>query len=185
MSSSSNINWGSVADWVSGIGSLSAAAVALYVSRFSQRIRLRGYSGHRLIIGTGQPQIEVFTVSATNISQRPTIITNIGFSCGVWKWKRQGIIAFMQDDISHGIPKTLADGETGSWYVRLGPENEWAKELVKKFEMTPFLVKTLRIHIHTSNGGTTTLRPEVNFREILVSFIKKESNGVKPTLFSK
>lgn len=177
INTSSNINWGSVADWVSGIGSLSAAAVALYVSRFSQRVRLRGYCGHRLIIGSGQPQIEVFSVSVTNISQRPTIITNIGFSCGIWKWKRYGIITFMEDDISQGIPKPLSDGETGSWNVRLGLENVWAKELVEKFEMTPFLVKTLRIHIHTSNGGTTKLKPENNFNEILTPFIKAISKN--------
>lgn len=36
------IQWGSVADWVSGIGSLSAAVVALYVALSARRIGYRG-----------------------------------------------------------------------------------------------------------------------------------------------
>lgn len=174
---SANVNWGSIADWVSGIGSLAAAVVALYVARFSQRVRLRGYCGHRLIIGLGQPRIDVFAVSVTNISQRPTIVTNIGFTSGIWKWKRHGIITFMQDDISHGIPKPLSDGETGNWNVRLGPENKWTKDLVHTFKMTRFSVETLRVQIHTSNGGTTVLRPEKNFREILIALVKGNEGG--------
>jgi len=113
------VEWGSIADWVSGIGSLAAAVVALYVSHSAQRIKLRGYAGHRLIIGPGQSCADVFSVSATNVSQRPTVITGIGFTFGIWRWKRHGIMTFMQDQISHGIPMPLTDGETGNWNVPL------------------------------------------------------------------
>jgi hypothetical protein len=51
----SAINWGSVADWVSGLGSFSAVIVALYLSRSAQRVRLRGYCGLRVILGGGSP----------------------------------------------------------------------------------------------------------------------------------
>jgi hypothetical protein len=47
------INWGSVADWVSGLGSLSSGVIALYLARASQRIRLKGYCGIRVIVGFG------------------------------------------------------------------------------------------------------------------------------------
>ena len=177
MASIPNLNWGSIADWVSGIGSLAAATVALYVALSSQRVKLRGYCGHRLILGGPEPQFEVFSVSVTNISQRPTVITNVGFTFGIFRWKRHGLITFMQDDISHGIPKTLSDGETANWNVRLGPNQKWVKELIEKFEVSRFSVATWRVHVHTSNGGTTALRPEKNIREILVSAIKERKRG--------
>ena len=142
-----SINWGSVADWVSGTGSLAAAVVALYIARFSQRVRLRGYCGHRIIVGLGQTKIDVFTVSVTNISQRPTMVTNIGFTCEIWRWKRYGIIGFTQDDISHGIPKALSDGESGNWNVRMGESNQWARDIINKFEMT----RISRGNIESSN----------------------------------
>jgi hypothetical protein len=163
------VEWGSIADWVSGIGSLAAAVVALHVAHSSQKIKLRGYAGHRLIIGPGQPRVEVFSVSVTNISQRPTVVTNIGFTFGAWRWKRHGIIALVQDQFGHGIPKPLADGETGSWSVPLGPDNRWLRDLASKFQITWWAVFTWRVHVYTSNGGTTTLRPDKETRKMLLA----------------
>jgi hypothetical protein len=177
LASASSINWGSVADWVSGLGSFAAAAVALYVALSTRRIRLRGYCGHRLIVGAGQPSFDVFAVSVTNVSQRPTVVTNIGFTFGVLRWKRRGLITFMQDDISQGIPKPLADGETGNWNVRLGPDRQWLRDLATKFEVTRLSVMTWRVHVHTSNGGTTTLRPEKGIRDMLLQCIGGRNSG--------
>jgi hypothetical protein len=171
------INWGSIADWVSGIGSLAAAIVALYVAHSAQRVKLRGYCGHRLVLGPSQPRVDVFAVSATNVSQRPTIVTNIGFTFGVWRWKRHGIITFMQDQLGHGIPKSLSDGETGNWNVPLGPDNRWLKELAEKFSVNRWTIFTWRVQVHTSNGGTTTLRPEKNIREMLLACSDSHASG--------
>ncbi len=168
------IQWGSVADWVSGIGSFAAAATALYIAYSGRRIKLRGYCGERTVIGGGQPRTEVFTVCVTNVSQRPTVVTNIGFSFGMWRWKRNGIIMFVQDQFGHGIPKPLGDGETGHWSVPLGQDNEWAKDLVSKFTPSRWGVRTWRVHVYTSNGGTTTLRPEKAMRDLLLNVIAHE-----------
>lgn len=168
------LQWGSIADWVSGFGSLSAAIVALYVAHSAQKVKLRGSCGHRLIVGANQPQISVFSISITNISQRPTVITNIGFTFGFWRWKRHGIITYVQDQLGHGIPKPLSDGETGGWNIPLGTNNEWLKELSEKFPANWWHIFTWRIHIHTSNGGTTVLRPEKNIREMLLSIAKQQ-----------
>lgn len=167
---------GSLADWVSGIGSLAAAVVALYVALDSQKIRLRGFCGHRVIVGIGQPPIDVLAISMTNISQRPTVVTNIGFTFGVLRWKKFGIITFMQDVISHGTPKPLSDGETGNWNVDLGKDEQWLKDLAEKFSVTRFAAATWKITIHTSNGGTTTLRPEKNLRKALQKHINSRKN---------
>lgn len=167
------VNWGSVADWVSGIGSFSAAVVALYVALLSQRVRLNGWCGLRIIVGGGQPQLDVFSVSVTNISQRSTVVTHIGFACRFFRWRRHGLINFMQDDISHGIPKAIADGETGNWNVRMGENNEWAKDLADKFIFSRFDVESMRFIIYTTNGGKTVFRPEKNIRDLLLAILKE------------
>jgi hypothetical protein len=164
--------WGTAADWVSGIGSLAAAIVALYMAYDAKKVRLRGHAGHRTIIGGGMPQVEVFNVSATNISQRPTKITNISFSMGIFFWRRYGIITFMQGAYSHGIPRDLTDGDNGSWSVDLGPDEDWIQDLVDKFKMNWLDVQTLRIFVHTSNGGSTKLVPERSFRKMVLAHIK-------------
>jgi len=170
------IDWGSLAAWVSGIGSLAAAVVALYVARFSQRIRLRGYCGRRLIVGRGQPQIDVLAVSVTNISPRPTEVIDIVFTCGIWRWKRHVLVKFMQD-MGHDIPQPLSDGETGYWYVPMGESNKFARGLIDGLKITRFSVATLRVQILTSNGGTTVLRPDKSFRDILMSVVKEKESG--------
>jgi hypothetical protein len=50
-------------------------------------------------------------------------------------------------------------------------------ELVQKFEMNWLSVYTLRFHVYTSNGGTTTLRPEKEFRKMLLEHVAKKKHG--------
>ncbi|MCK7548943.1 hypothetical protein ACFQGA_00350 [Marinobacter koreensis] len=171
------IQWGSVADWVSGIGSLSAAVVALYVALSARRIRLQGYCGERIIVGPGQPKVDVFSISVTNISQRPTVITNIGFTFGIWRRKKHGIITFMPYQYGHGIPNALSDGETGNWNVPLGEDRRWLVDIAKQFSVSRFSVFTWRVQVHTSNGGTTTLRPEKNIRQSLLTCAQQSAKG--------
>lgn len=45
-----SVNWASVADWVSGIGSFSAAIVALHVAQLSLRIEFDGYCGAETLV---------------------------------------------------------------------------------------------------------------------------------------
>ena len=133
------------------MGSLSAALVALYVAHSFQKTKLRGRCSHSHIIGANQFPISVFSVSVTNISQRPTVITLI------------------KDRLNHGIPFALSDGETGNWCVPLGNENAWLKEIAKDFSINAWAVFTWRVQVHTSNGGTTSIRPEKSIREILLA----------------
>ena len=171
------VQWGTVADWVSGVGSLSAAIAALYIAYDSKKVRLNGYAGHRTIVGGGMPTVEVLTVAATNISQRPTTITNRSFSMGLFFWRRHGIITFMQTPNSHGIPKELTDGDRGNWCAELGANEEWISNLVSKFNMGWVDVQTLRIYLHTSNGGSTKLVPEKSFRKMLLKHVGTKKHG--------
>ncbi len=169
----SAVNWGSVADWASGLGSLSAAIVALYLAKWSQRIKLRGYCGLRTAIGGGGPTAELVFINVTNIGTRATIVGNLGMRVGLIK-KRFAIIPMPKDQYSVGIPYPIADGEQAHWAMPLDEKKTWLLELCEDFINTPMDVHTLRIQIHTSHGETFNIRPERPLREAMLAIISQK-----------
>jgi hypothetical protein len=169
-----SINWGSVADWVSGLGSLSAGVIALYLARASQRIRLRGSCGLRIVLSQGVAPCDILSVSATNIGTRATVISNIGLRVGVFR-KKYAIITTVKDLYSVGIPYPLADGQEGHWGIPLDQEKTWIRDLCKDLVKNKTDVWSLRFQIHTSHGESITIRPEKNLRRELLNQIKAKN----------
>jgi hypothetical protein len=169
------INWGSVADWVSGIGALSAALVALYLARRSERIRLRAYCGFRLIVGAGIPKSEVLCVSATNVGTRTTIVNNIGMRVGRFK-RRYALISMMPTAISAGIPQQLVDGQSVSWHIPLDSERTWVKDLCKTFVRSRSDARSLRFTIHTNHGLDITIVPEKPLIEAIEKLLSESGS---------
>jgi hypothetical protein len=168
------INWGSVADWVSGIGSMSAVITALYLSNASQRIRLRALAGHRVAIGNGVPEVDLFLISATNVATRTTIVSSIGVRVGVFR-RRHGIVKlFEKTAFSVGLPKTLNDGDTAQWGVEMGANFEWVRSLCSKFVETKWDVSTFRFVLYTSNGREHVFKPEPPLKELMLKAVRGE-----------
>lgn len=170
-----DINWGSVADWVSGLGSLSAGIIALYLARASQRIRLKGYCGLRIIVGLGTTHQEVVSFAVTNIGTRSTVINNISMCVGRFRKKRFAIITMVRDQYSVGIPYPLADGQNAHWGIPLDQSRTWIKDLCDGFIQTPGDVKTLQFRVHTSHGDDLVLRPEEPLRKAILEAIEKKN----------
>lgn len=147
------IEWGSVADWVSGLGSLAAVVTALWLARSSQKIRLDASAGLRLILEKGRPDIEVLAFKATNLSVRTTTITTVIMCIGKGKKAKNAIVNIFPSDMADRLPITLADGETARWHVPIGPENDWLVRLTSRFVGGPADVNALRFGFSTSNGG--------------------------------
>lgn len=166
--STAYINWGSVADWVSGIGSLSAGVIALYLARSSQRIRLRGYCGLRTVLQQGIPPQEVISVSVTNVGTRATIVNNITMQVGIFK-KRFAVITVVRDRYSGGIPYPLPDGQEGHWGIPLDEHKSWIRDLSTGFIRTPSDVRSLRFRVHTSHGEHLVLRPETSLLQAILA----------------
>ena len=163
------VEWGSVASWVSGLGSFAAVVTALYLARDAQRIKLNGYCGLRLVVGGGLPQKELLFISVTNIGSRPTIINNIGMTVGRFKNKCFAIITAVKDAYSDGVPVTIGDGEVAKWGIPVGEDKRWIKDLVKDFVITEKDAETLRFVVYTTHGHDKVIKPE----EPLVQEIKK------------
>jgi hypothetical protein len=166
----STINWGSVADWVSGFGSVSAAVVALYLSQSAQRIKLRGYCGIRAIVGRELPHVGVFSIGITNVGNRATVVNSISIRTGLFK-KNHAIIVATKNEYSVGVPHPLADGQEWSYLIPLGEKQAWLQDLCKDLIVTSWDVRTLRFQVHTTNGGHLTLRPEESLKKALLSII--------------
>ena len=176
----SAINWGSFADWVFGLGSLSAAIVALYLARWSQKIRLRGYCGLRILVGGNEPKKELVFINITNIGTRSTIVSNLGMRVGLIK-RRFAIISMVKDQYSVGIPYSIADGQQAHWAIPLDDKKSWLRDLCKDCVLTPMDVRTLRIQIHTTHGETFNISPELSLREAMLEIISKKWLTHPPT----
>lgn len=168
--SASGIQWGSVAEWVSGIGSLAAALSALYISAESRRIRLSGYCGVRVIVQQGMPLIHCVSIGATNVGTRATKITNVGMRAGpFWQpYKLNAIINLPRDVWSDGIPFDLPDGQSAKWTIVLDDEYTWIRELANGLlRNSRGVCRNLRFLIFTSHGTKLIIKPDDSlFKEL-------------------
>lgn len=174
MSDLSNVDWGSVADWVSGLGSMSAAVIALYLARSAERIKLDGYCGLRIVVGGGLPQEEILMIAATNIGSRGTVITNISMRVG----KRQAIITAVKDRFSDGTPVRLEDGQDAKWGISVGQDSAWLRDLCSGIVTSPRDVNKLRIRLHTSHGAVLVIKPEQSVKTRLVELLAEKAAAI-------
>jgi hypothetical protein len=77
-----------IGTWLSGIGSLLAVVVALYLARSQSSVKLKVSVGHRLIVTPGiKRESEVIDISVINVGERPVVITNVLWMTGILKRK--------------------------------------------------------------------------------------------------
>jgi len=162
----SDINWGSIADWVSGLGSLSAAVVALYLAKSAERIRLRGYCGLRVVVGQGMEPQDLVFISVTNIGTRATVINNVSMRVG-WLKRRYAVITIVKDQYSVGVPYSIADGQEGHWGIPIDKDKKWLRDLSEDFITNRSDINSLRFFVHTNHGEALALRPEKPLRDAI------------------
>lgn len=85
------INWGSVADWASAFGAMSASTVALYLAHTSQRLKLSVVCRIRIIVGGGAGSVHLASIMVTNTGDRQFKNSNISIQHGLIK-KEYGVL---------------------------------------------------------------------------------------------
>lgn len=164
---SSEINWGSIADWVSGVGSLSAVVTALYLSIAAQRVKLHGLCGHRVVVERGQENKDLISIFVTNSGSRSTVIKSIGLRFGLFR-KRYGILNLQRDEYMDSMPRPLEDGEQAHWGIPLDKDRKWIEDICfKDFVKTWLDVESMVLQVHTTNGGIHSFRPEKGLRTMI------------------
>lgn len=174
------MEWGSVANWVSGIGSLVASCVALFIAERGRRIKLDGYVGKRVMIGGGSPRTNVLAISVTNVGSRVAKISNVGMTYGGKRRRRAAIISVSIPDLEHPwlvcdkIPLSIEDGESANWFIYLGDDDKWIVDLVGPGHIETWTdVETLRFIVYTSQGHRKINRPDLELRQQLHELVQR------------
>lgn len=113
------------AGWLSAIGTLAAVVVALHLARRDHDVRVRVRAGRGKILLPPQPydrQVEVVSISATNVGLRPVTLTAIYWRDGLFR-KTHTDQRPPSNDLSTRLPAKLNDGEEATIVFEL-PEFE-------------------------------------------------------------
>ena len=146
-------NWNTFAPWLSGIGSLSAVIVSLWLVRRDKSIRLLVETGHC----TSFLQTEVVRVTVTNVGTRKANVAKIYVKAGVFRL----VVDFslpLQLRTAPVLPASLDDGDIIDIDL---PMESIAIQLKTTFQNTAWwnggrsasiFLRTVKIGIQTSTG---------------------------------
>lgn len=145
--------------WFAGVGTFAAAAIAIWLARRSEQVKLQAYVGLRILFGTGVRE-DCLVFCVTNIGERPVTVNSIGWSIGKGK-NRMASIQTLSNSSPDQYPKKIDHGESAMFMVKFAESPGWITEFVERF-VSDRPLKTLRAQIHTSVRYTEVLKPEEN-----------------------
>jgi hypothetical protein len=153
----------SFANWFAALGSIAAAATALYIATRSARPRARVSVGHRILVGPGskKPYPEFVEFRIVNTGDRPIRVSQIGWRTGLLP-KRFAIQTY-EPTQSSPLPVELSHGQAASWMVPLsGQEEPWIDYFAKGMLFPHHQVSlwTLRAQFVSSVGYIFEAKPE-------------------------
>lgn len=154
--------WNAVGTWVAGITTLLAVIVSLHLARRSEKIRIKGTAGLRVIFaGDGAPAEEHVQIGVVNHGDRVVIINSVGWRVGK-KVDARFCIQPVSGHWTQDYPRQLAHGEQASFLVSFKTIPAWPDHFAKTFirDVSDKNLKTLRALIHTSLGQTIEVVPE-------------------------
>ena len=161
-----------IGTWVSGIGSLAAAIVALYLANRTQIIRLNVHVGLMdVVIGDGSPLQKHLGFQVTNLGEKPVIVNTAGWAIGKEK-KRRFAVQPLQSPHSAQYPVELAHGKSANFFVSFDVMPEWPREFATGFvkDLSDKNLKTLVAQVHTSVGKTIEVHPRRDLLDALKQF---------------
>lgn len=170
----SQLNWGSVADWIAAFGTIMASVVALYLARSGQRISMSAFCGYRVVVGGREP-VKLASIMVTNTGDRPFRISTISIQHGLLK-KQHGIIKIgAATENCESLLRVLNDGDQAHFGFELESATNWVAHLTQ--ECHHWLdVESIRVTIHCTNGQKRVLKPERGLlRHIYEGVLKRKS----------
>jgi hypothetical protein len=167
----------SFGSWLSAIGSIAAAGIALYLANRASNPSARVTVRHRLVVGSGIvepfPQFVVFTL--VNTGDRPIRVSQIGWEVGMFR--KQYAMQLFDAILSSPLPIELTHGQEASWLVALtyADQDPWAdrfsKDFISKYQRLSLW--TLRGIFSTSVGHVFSAKPDKNILKLLREAYKK------------
>lgn len=163
-----------IGGWVSGIGTLLAVAISLYLANRRAKVRLKCDAGERIIVTQGkhsgaenQPGV---AITITNLTALPVTITTLGWTCGKKNYWHQ----MLGDPESASLPKRLEYGEQALFWISLaGKEDTWFEVFAQELKKRGANPHKMKVTVTTSSGGVFRFTPE---KELLNKFIRALKN---------
>jgi hypothetical protein len=155
-----------IGTWVSGIGTLTAAGLALYLANRanSQRAAFKVQLVHLVssapMPDRGKPFVQFLIV---NTGERPLTVEQIGWRAGRFRNVRIAIQTLSGVTGDSPLPVTLEHGQTARWLIRLDEKypSAWERELIKAVFDDPgrMRLSTLRGVAYTTIGTRFVATP--------------------------
>ena len=161
--------WMVVGTWVAGLATLGAVMTSLYFARSAEKVRLRIFVGIRVAFsGDGSLGKDYVCFDATNVGERPVIITTVGWVVGKRKKNRKYCIQPLFESWSQQCPVELTHGKNAKLMVPLDGSPGWVRGF-KEFldDTSDQSLKTLRAQVFTSVGKTFEIKPEGSLIDLL------------------
>ncbi|PAO24634.1 hypothetical protein [Enterobacter roggenkampii] len=157
-----------IGGWVSGIGTLLAVIISLYLANRRAKVRLKCDAGERIIVTQGahpdaehQPGV---AITITNLTALPVTITSLGWECGKKNYWHQ----MLGDPESARLPKRLEYGEQGFFWISLtGKEETWFEDFAQQLKERGANPQKMKVTVATSSGGVFRFTPD---KELLNRF---------------
>lgn len=162
--------WGVIGTWVASIGTLSAVVTSLWLAYNQNRVKLKVFAGHRILIS----QIEKdhndhCFINVVNTGYRPVKITNIGWEAGRFRSK-QHMVQIFGTPASDNVPKMLTEGEEATFLVPFhlrGTEEDWLPYMSKALTEKNNNINSLKVVVSTSVGQQFKVDVEDNLKQKL------------------
>ena len=158
--------------WLSGVGSLLAVIVALYLARKQGAVLLKINVGYRMVITRGSDDhTEVVAISVSNLGARPVVITNVLWITGIIK--RQHAVQLTGSVMdSLRIHQALDPGHQGSFYIEIDPTDadNWMRRMAKDmpYRFRTLWTRRMKVGISTAVGTTVWEPIEKSLQEKLL-----------------
>jgi hypothetical protein len=173
--------WEVIGVWVSGIGTVGAVIVALWLARNQGRVRLSVTAGHRLLVARGEKHTPDYcSIRVVNTGLRPARITSIGWEIG--RGRNKGylyqIFGFPGFD---DVPKDLQEGQDANFMVPFrayGNEKDWIRTFPQEVigDRNPErAVRQVKVVVNTSTGQAFKARIERGLQERLLKAYKENT----------
>ena len=173
--------WNALGSWLAGIATFAAVVASLYLARKGEKVRLKVFAGLRLIFrGDGSSPEEHLNIGVTNLGDRPTTITSVGWAVGRGK-KRRYCIQTESGNWTARYPIKLEHGEHANFMVSFIHTPNWLTEFANGFlkSLSDNELNTLVVQIHTSVGQTIEVKPEQDLLERLKKARKNEKSSLR------
>jgi hypothetical protein len=166
--------WVALGTWFSGIGTIAAVFVALYLAKRVEKIRLQvRVELMQVVMGDRTPFQEHLGIDVTNTGERPVTINTIGWAVGKGK-KRKYAVQPLHSPHSAQCPIELAYGKNAKFLVSFDVVPNWAGDFGTGFiqDLSDKSLKTLVVQVHTSLGFVEA-HPMPNVLELIKTASQK------------